>query len=166
MIGFEMAYVQTVPYYLATAQQVIAEEKRGKLHEVLPPMRISLGNMGRKTIENNQTSASPIEHTVVAKFPFDSYIPLHKDALIDDLRPFVGKKVSISGYASPEGTTKYNKRLSAKRAKTVAKIAKNVGVNVSEIVAVGEIECFAKSKKNLSSCRKVEVTAKPEVEHP
>ena len=45
--------------------------------------------------------------------------------------------VDVTGFASPEGTSKYNLKLSEKRANTVANYLKNRGVAVNDITGLG-----------------------------
>ena len=66
--------------------------------------------------------------------------------------------VSITGFASVEGSNTYNKKLSKKRADKIASIAKKLGVTVESIKAVGETQCRANGKRELPKCRKVEVS--------
>ncbi|TDA67321.1 hypothetical protein E0765_03615 [Sulfuricurvum sp. IAE1] len=161
MMGFEMAYIPVGQYYIASAQQVIAEEHRGKLTEKSEKndfyVQATIGETAAATVEDRK------EHLIV-RFPFDSYIPYEKAKLKEDLRQYRGMNVSVTGYASPEGPKSYNKRLSKKRAEKVAKIAEKLGVNVSSINAVGEIQCGG--KKQHPKCRKVEVVPLAEGENP
>lgn len=155
MMGFEMAYIPVGKYYVASAQQVIAEEHRGKLTEMINNDQVfiqaTVGSDSRERLKGYTTSP------VVAKFPFDSFIPLDGEKLNNELLHLKGEKVSITGFASLEGAKKYNKRLSQKRAERVARIAKTLGVKVEAIKSVGESECNAKNRKDFPKCRKVEI---------
>ncbi|MFA6396290.1 MAG: OmpA family protein [Sulfurimonas sp.] len=153
MLGFEMAYVASGSYYLASAQQVIAQEERGRLTEILPRNE----PYTQMVINNDTHDGLSIKEPVVIHFPFDSDVPYYRDKVIEDLKAFKGRSVDISGFASKEGASSYNKSLSKKRALRVAKIAKKLGVKVKSIKAIGELECNTKSKKQLPRCRKVEV---------
>jgi outer membrane protein OmpA-like peptidoglycan-associated protein len=152
MLGFEMAHVASGTYYLASAQQVIAQEERGRLTEILP-RKESYAQM----VINDPHDGLAIKEPIVIHFPFDSDVPYYRDKVVADLKVLKGHSVDISGFASKEGASFYNKTLSKKRALRVAKIAKKLGVKVESIKAIGELECNTKSKKQLPRCRKVEV---------
>lgn len=167
MMGFEMAYVPSGSYYVATAQQVIDEEKRGKLTELHPKVEIiAQASVLADPSADVSHIANSITTPIVAKFPFDSYIPFEKAILQHDLERLKGVEVAVTGYASSEGTKSYNKQLSKKRALKIAQIAKKLGVKVKSISAVGERECGVKSYKKLPQCRKVEVVPVAESDHP
>lgn len=65
-------------------------------------------------------------------------------------------KVTVKGYASPEGSEEYNLKLSEERAKNVAEFLKKRGVEVLRIEGLGERTCKAKPSE-WALCRKVEV---------
>ena len=88
-------------------------------------------------------------------FDFDSYEV--KEAQRKKLEKFKeGDTVLVSGFASPEGNKRYNLLLSRKRAKAVADLLKERGVQV-EIKAEGEDHCYVPNKGFYPECRKVEV---------
>lgn len=164
MLGFEMAYIPVGQYYLASAQQVICEEHRGKLTEVKPkPPVVAHAFMGQggetppPVAESALLAQSETVEPMAVHFPHDSFIPYHRDDVKRDLKKYIGKKVSITGYASSEGGQGYNKRLSKKRADRIARIAKKVGVEVESIDAVGESQCRAKTSRQYPKCRKVDI---------
>ncbi len=68
-----------------------------------------------------------------------------------------GDEVIVSGFASPEGSRKYNHILSRKRAESVADILKKRGIVVKSIRAEGEDHCWVPKSKFYRECRKVEV---------
>ena len=45
--------------------------------------------------------------------------------------------VDVTGFASPEGTSKYNLKLSERRANTVANYLNSRGVNVDKVIGLG-----------------------------
>lgn len=150
-MGFEMAYIPAGTYYIASAQQVIAEEHRGQLHESKP-----VDNPIYAHVKVDQNDKPLIKKTVV-NFPFDSFIPLDPKKVKSEIKQFEGQSIKVVGYASREGDAAYNKMLSKKRAKKVAQIAIKLGVKVESIKAVGESQCNVKTAKNYPKCRKVEV---------
>lgn len=153
MMGFEMAYIPVGNYYVASAQQVIAEEHRGTLTEIVSKDQV----FAQATIGTKPNQAKQSKAPVVAKFPFDSYIPFNAEKLNDNLLQLKGKKVSITGFASLEGTKKYNKSLSQKRAEYIGNMAKTLGIKAVEIKSVGESQCYAHNSKEFPNCRKVEI---------
>lgn len=154
MMGFEMAYIPVGKHYVASAQQVIAEEHRGTLTEIVSKDQVFVqATIGTESLDQAKQSKAPL----VAKFPFDSFIPFNSEKLNTDLLQLKGEKVSITGFASLEGAKKYNQRLSKKRAEKVARIAKQLGVKVESIKSVGESECNARNRKDFPKCRKVEI---------
>lgn len=88
-------------------------------------------------------------------FDFDSD-RLRKDQ-IPKLKIFKkGDRVVISGYASPEGSERYNLNLSKRRALSVKRFLEKRGVKVENIKVFGESLCF-EEPKNWWKCRKAEV---------
>ncbi|HHJ63341.1 MAG TPA: OmpA family protein [Aquifex aeolicus] len=62
-------------------------------------------------------------------------------------------KVKVEGYASPEGSSEYNLKLSERRARNVAEFLKKRGAEVLEIKGLGEKSCSLPPEK-WSLCRK------------
>lgn len=157
MIGFEMAYIPSGTFYVATAQHVIDEERRGHLTEepktATPSltMKVSESGSGQEDLPKRDTF-------IVIHYPKNSTTPVDVSKAKDGLGALdKTRSVKVIGYASSEGTQKYNQRLSKKRAERVAKYAEKIGVKVSQITAIGELECKASNPKSYPSCRKVEV---------
>lgn len=75
-----------------------------------------------------------VQNTYVVTFPVNS-AEISNTAELDGIKQ--GSNVEIVAYASPEGKSKANQRLSQKRAEAVANYLKSKGVNVTGIVAKG-----------------------------
>jgi len=86
-------------------------------------------------------------------FDFDSHVLREEEKKKLDR---VKGRVRLTGHASPEGSEKYNLRLSQKRAESVAEYLKEKGVEVLEVKGLGERSCSLEPQK-WSLCRKVEV---------
>lgn len=162
MLGFEMAYAPSGNYYLATAQHVIDEEKRGKLTEGGKKdggiyISGSVDTNGSLTIIDPRKE----DGGVVIKFPYNSTKPLNlKQSKREILALDKNRSYQVVGYASSEGTSLYNKNLSNKRANRVARFARKVGITVSAINGLGESRCSRNNPANYPSCRKVEIIPK------
>lgn len=162
MLGFEMAYAPNGSYYLATAQHVIDEEKRGKLTEGGKKdggiyISGSVDTNGSLTIIDPRKEGDGI----IIKFPYNSTKPLNvKQVKKEILALDKNRSYQIVGYASSEGANAYNKNLSQKRATRVARFARKVGITVSAINGLGESRCNRNNPANYPSCRKVEIVPK------
>lgn len=75
-----------------------------------------------------------VQNTYVVTFPVNS-AEISNTAELDGIKQ--GSNVEIVAYASPEGKSKANQRLSQKRAEAVANYLQSKGVNVTGIVAKG-----------------------------
>ena len=108
-----------------------------------------------KTYVITERKFTKLTPAVVIYFDFDS--AKLKNDQIPKLKVFKkGDKVIISGYASPEGSEKYNLELSRRRALSVKEYLEKKGVKVLKIKAFGEGLCFEKPE-NWQECRKAEV---------
>jgi len=152
MFGFEMAYVPVGTYYASASTQVINQGSNDRLTVFVEEKPIS--------IIIDKEEVSPVVKTISVYFPFDSSKPMRPNDVKEKLSSFEGKKVSITGFASPIGSKKYNKLLSQKRAKKIATIAKLIGVDVVSISGVGESGCNTKNPKKYSKCQMVKVGEK------
>lgn len=160
MFGFEMAYIPSGSYYISSAQHVIDEERSGKLTEEIknPSQTLTI-----KIGENSENDSSRLdipkkESFIVIHYPRDSTTPFDIQNVKEKLGDLdKNRSIKVVGYASSEGAKRYNQRLSKKRAERVARYAAKIGVNVSQIKAIGELECKANNPKSYPSCRKVEV---------
>ena len=75
-----------------------------------------------------------IQNTYIVTFPVNSS-EIENTAELDGIKS--GASVEIAAYASPEGTTDINQRLSEDRANAVANSLRNKGVNVLRTIAKG-----------------------------
>ena len=75
-----------------------------------------------------------VQSTYVVTFPVNS-AEIGNTSELDGIKK--GSNVEIVAYASPEGKSSVNQRLSQKRADAVAKYLQNKGVNVTRIIAKG-----------------------------
>lgn len=75
-----------------------------------------------------------VQSTYVVTFPVNS-AEIGNTSELDGIKS--GSNVEIVAYASPEGKSSVNQRLSQKRADAVAKYLQNKGVNVTRIIAKG-----------------------------
>ena len=70
------------------------------------------------------------------------YFALNSDALTAESKAVLDNvkgSVKVEGYASPEGTEKYNKELSQRRANVVAEYLRSKGVTVTDVVGCGVV---------------------------
>lgn len=70
------------------------------------------------------------------------FFALNSDVLTDEAKAKldnVSGKVKVEGYASPEGTEKYNNDLSQRRANVVAEYLRSKGVTVTDVVGCGVV---------------------------
>lgn len=156
MLGFEMVYVPYGTYYATAAQQVIMAESNTTLHEPKKP----LGLYASSVIEDASSTVSSKKikrENLIILYPQDKTIPFHKSAVKEELKDLKGESVLIIGNASKEGGSKYNMKLSKKRALRVAAVARKLGVKVFEIKARGSKDCKVNSSKLAPQCRKVDV---------
>lgn len=152
-----MAYIPSGTFYVATAQHVIDEERKGRLTEetksATPSLTMKISDDGVKHEELPSK-----ESLLVIHYPRNSTTPINlPDTKIQLDSLDKNRSIKVIGYASSEGTQKYNQRLSKKRAERVARYAARIGVKVTQITAIGEMECKAGNPKSYPSCRKVEV---------
>jgi outer membrane protein OmpA-like peptidoglycan-associated protein len=75
-----------------------------------------------------------VQSTFVVTFPVNSS-EIENTSELDGIKS--GANVEIVAYASPEGTTDANQKLSQERADSVAKYLQNKGVNVLRTFAKG-----------------------------
>ena len=75
-----------------------------------------------------------VQSTYVVTFPVNSS-EIKNFSELDGIKK--GDNVEVVAYASPEGNTDANQKLSQERADAVAKYLKDKGVNVTRIVAKG-----------------------------
>lgn len=75
-----------------------------------------------------------VQSTYVVTFPVNS-AEIGNTSELDGIKS--GSNVEIVAYASPEGKSSANQKLSQKRADAVAKYLQDKGVNVTRIVAKG-----------------------------
>ena len=70
------------------------------------------------------------------------YFALNSDVLTAESKAVLDNvkgSVKVEGYASPEGTEKYNKELSQRRANVVAEYLRSKGVTVTDVVGCGVV---------------------------
>lgn len=85
-------------------------------------------------VEKVVTDTAYVDNTYVVNFAFDSYD--FDNAACETMDKVTGV-VDIYGYSSPEGDSKYNKKLSKKRANAVADYLRKRNVEVRNIIGDG-----------------------------
>ena len=139
MLGFGFDVPEAdLHYQMKVPVHVITSVRNVSLTPALKPPPIVIKREKRRT---------------VIYFDYDSHILKEREKV--KLLKVTGP-VRLVGHASPEGTEEYNRRLSEKRAKSVADHLKKRGVQVLEIKGLGEKSCSLGPRK-WSLCRKVEV---------
>lgn len=102
-----------------------------------------------------------------AYFPFNSYKldSKTKKELSEKIKKALNNEkileIKTVGWASPEGSEKYNLKLSEKRAKTLSELLKN-NLNTNNIIYYGAGECKETNINLFKYCRKAESTIKSE----
>ena len=139
--GFEVP-AGDLGYQLKTTVHVITVEEHVGLTPVLKPPPVVLKRKKE-------------QQKITVYFDFDSY--RFKSEEKKKLLKVKGS-VTVTGYASPEGSDSYNLKLSLKRARAVADFLKKRGVKILKTEGKGE-ECFLRPSL-WSLCRKVEVMQK------
>ena len=81
-----------------------------------------------------KTQETLVQNTYVVTFPVNSSVITNESELAGIQR---GANVEVVAYASPEGNTDANQKLSQERADAVAKFLQDKGVNVTRVVAKG-----------------------------
>ena len=132
-------------YQLKTEVHVIGEVKEYALTPELSPPVVVLKRVEEKKEEKKEP--------VVVYFDFDS--AKLKESEKKKLLAVSGK-VRIEGFASPEGSERYNLNLSRRRAKSVKRFLENRGVLVLEVKGLGERPCKLPPKE-WKLCRKAVV---------
>lgn len=93
-----------------------------------------------KELQKKLTETNEVHDTIYINMPVQNFSKgssklVNKEAL-DVIK--AGTEVSVYGYASPEGSTEFNQKLSEKRAKAVADYLTSKGVVVKEVKGFGE----------------------------
>lgn len=96
-------------------------------------------NKGQEIKQSEVFKEKAVESEYVVYFDFDSY-RLRKDQIniLNNIQLKGGEIADIYGYACPIGKAGYNKKLSEKRAKTVADYLQRKGVAVDKVIGMGE----------------------------
>ncbi|MBX0310785.1 MAG: OmpA family protein [Sulfurihydrogenibium sp.] len=160
MLDIIYANYQLDNYTLPTETYIISSQKTppAKLTELSEVEII-------KTITETKRTTSTTK--VTAYFPFNSYklYPKTKKELSEKIKEALGNEKILElktvGWASPEGSEKYNLKLSEKRAKTLSKLLKN-NLNTNNIIYYGAGECKETNTNLFKYCRKAESIIKSE----
>lgn len=98
-----------------------------------------------------------VESEYVVYFDFDSH-RLRRDQInvLNNIQLKGGEIASVYGYACPIGKASYNKKLSQRRAKTVADYLQKRGVAIEEIVGMGETDKDKELKLNRKAVIKIQ----------
>lgn len=157
-------------YEKPKVQHVIKADTLEKLTSVKPETNIVYQKVSKSSNIKNSIALKVSNNFVSknhnrAKNSYDRsqivnvYFNYNSDVLTPSSKIILNKiagKVSLYGFASPEGTFKYNKNLSKLRAIKVHEFLLNNDVIVSHMKFFGEINCN-KDPEKYPSCRKVEV---------
>jgi len=160
MLDIIYANYQIDNYTLPTETYLISPEKR------IPTKLTELSEIEIvKTITETKKTISSTKTTVY--FPFNSYKidTKTKKELSEKIKEAISNEKILElktiGWASPEGSEKYNLGLSEKRAKTLSDLVKN-NLNTNNIVYYGAGECKETNKNLFKYCRKAVSTIKSE----
>ena len=103
-------------------------------------------NRLRAELDKKPTEIVKIKEVVTTKIvesgEYVVYFAQNSDELTDDAKSVLDNvkgSVNVDGYASPEGTEKYNKELSQRRANVVAEYLRTKGVTVTDAVGCGVV---------------------------
>lgn len=129
-------------------------QMRTEVHVIGVRSESSLAFIGKKEVKLNISRSKDKRITVYFDFDSARLIESEKKKLTK-----VKGKVFLQGYASPEGSSVYNLRLSERRAKAVADFLRGRGVKVEGLKGYGEELCNEPPTR-WYLCRKVEVERK------
>jgi outer membrane protein OmpA-like peptidoglycan-associated protein len=160
MLDIIYANYQPDNYTLPTETYVISSQKT-------PPAKLT--ELSEVEIIKTITETKKITNTTkaTAYFPLNSYKldPKTKKELSKKIKEALNnEKISelkTVGWASPEGSEKYNLKLSEKRTKTLSGLLKN-DLNTGNISYYGAGECKETNRNLFKYCRKAESTIKSE----
>jgi outer membrane protein OmpA-like peptidoglycan-associated protein len=160
MLDIIYANYQIDNYTLPTETYIISSQKTSptKLTEL---SEVEMVKIITETTKITSTTKA------TAYFPFNSYKldPKTKKELSGKIKEALNNEkileLKTAGWASPEGSEKYNLKLSEKRAKTLTELLKN-NLNTENIVYYGAGECKETNKNLFKYCRKAESTIKSE----
>ncbi len=133
---FSLTEKVTGTYHLT----VVADNFQEKSHTVTIPSDFSVGQV------NVSMEVQPVlEEKVtlpVIFFGFDKYTILPKeqkkiDMLVEAMKKYPALAVELTGYTDSKGPAGYNRRLSLRRAKAVAKQLEKAGIEASRITVKG-----------------------------
>lgn len=114
-------------------------------------------NKGQEIKQSEVVKEKAVKSEYVVYFDFDSY-RLRRDQInvLNNIQLKGGEIASIYGYACPIGKAGYNKKLSERRAKTVADYLKRRGVAIEEVVGMGETNEAKELKLNRKAVIKIQ----------
>jgi outer membrane protein OmpA-like peptidoglycan-associated protein len=152
---------------------LLAEEGQDKLEQtiVLEQTEVEM-NMLEQQVDDQEFEIKKLEKMIAEKMRFQMYFKTGEDELaIEDqeqiraLADFLNENdymhVSIDGHTDPRGTDEYNAVLSNERAKSVATILEENGIDASRLSVKGHGSSFANtnmtSVEEFASQRKVNV---------
>lgn len=147
---------QIVAIKINPPEPVVTQDQKALFPDVMPPETMQ----GEKAQAVNACSAQSacLDETVLFKFDSDKLQPSEKAKLNEIVSKVpTGASLTVTGYTCTIGTKEYNKKLSKRRADSVAAYLRGKGVNVS--LSEGKGDCCPVSKdKKLN--RRVEVMEK------
>lgn len=150
--------IPMIALLLATTVLLPAKDihRDGALRKFPHDVRYYWGGKGVTAVTpGGEVSAGMKGKHVTVYFDFDSY-RLRKEEK-DKLKKVPAKaRVFLEGYASPEGSSSYNLKLSERRVRSVKSFLEKRGAVVEGSRAYGEEKCSLK-KEEWWRCRKVEV---------
>ena len=114
----------------------------GALQREINYLRENLEKKPTEVVKEREVVKEVVKTTVAGNGEYVVYFAYDSDVLTHDAEATLDKvsgKVKVNAYASPEGTEKYNKELSQRRAEAVAAYLRAKGVTVTEIVGHGVV---------------------------
>lgn len=164
-LGFSQPAV-SADYYLNTEQHTyVTAVRMTKLQKQVTPVFVMTKEqvkqiseaLNKKEEASAEQKAEPVRKDFSVHFDFDSH-RLRPDA-IEVLKQIPAEgTVSITGHASPEGSDRYNLKLSRKRALSVWKYLKeHTRLTVRELSHRGERDCKL-PREEWPECRRVDIS--------
>jgi outer membrane protein OmpA-like peptidoglycan-associated protein len=161
MLDIIYANYQFDNYTIPTETYIISSQKT-------PPTKLT--ELSEVELIRTITEIKKTENTtkVITYFPFNLYKldPKTKKELSEKIKEALNNEKiteikTVTGQASPEGSDKYNLKLSEKRAKTLSKLLQD-NLNINNIIYYGAGECKETNTNLFKYCRKAETTIKSE----
>lgn len=129
----------------------LSYQMRTEVHVIGMRSESPLTFTGKKIVRLNMSRSKDRKITIYFDFDSARLIESEKEKLTE-----VKGRVFLRGYASPEGSSVYNLRLSERRAGAVADFLQKRGVKIEGLKGYGEERC-SEPPTRWYLCRKVEV---------